>query len=100
MKLLLSVFSLLSICISAFSQDSIQNIGIDHLENGKFRKAIKQFTKALEAEDDSCEIYYNRGNAYFDLEKYSKAIIDYSNALEINPEYWDAYTNRVLHMVA
>ena len=76
MKLLISVFSLLSIGLSAFSQDSIQNIGIAHLENGKYRKAIKQFTKALELETDSCEIYFNRGNAYFDLEKYAQAIID------------------------
>ena len=86
MKLLLSVFSPLLIGMFTFSQDSIQNVGINHLENGKCRKAIKQFTKALKLENDSCEIYYNRGNAYFDLEKYSKAIIDYSNAIMINAE--------------
>ncbi|MDO8446235.1 MAG: tetratricopeptide repeat protein [Deltaproteobacteria bacterium] len=38
--------------------------------------------------------YYNRGNAYAEINSYSQAIEDYNKAIELDPKHFKAYTNR------
>ena len=57
-------------------------------------KAIKHYNKAIDLNPQNAGAYYNRGNAYFDLQEYQKALNDYDKAITLNPQYAKAYGNR------
>ena len=67
-------------------------------QKSKLKKAINLYSKCLNKEDlsksNTVTIYYNRGNAYADMEQYTKAIEDYSKAIKINPKHAKSYNNR------
>jgi tetratricopeptide (TPR) repeat protein len=57
-------------------------------------QSINDLTKAIELNPQDKEAYFNRANAYIDLEKYQEAIADYTKAIELDPEYHKACHNR------
>jgi len=57
---------------------------------------IDNYTKCLKIDPDYVKAYYNRGNAYKELENYKNAIADYTRAIKIDPDYSTAYYNRGL----
>lgn len=63
---------------------------------GEYRRAIKDFKRALKIDPDDATIYNNRGNAYKSLGRFRRAIDDYDQALKINPRLAAAYFNRGL----
>jgi tetratricopeptide (TPR) repeat protein len=48
---------------------------------------------------NNARVYWNSGNAKFNIADYSGAILDYNKAIEIDPVYLNAYINRGLSEV-
>jgi len=65
-------------------------------KKSRYDQAVNNFTKAIEVNPADAEVYYNRGNAYYNKSQYRKAISDYTKAIELNPNYSKAYYNRGL----
>ncbi len=57
----------------------------------KYKEAIAYYTKALKANPDYADAYYNRGYVYIEIRKYKLAIADLDKAIEIDPNYAAAY---------
>jgi tetratricopeptide (TPR) repeat protein len=58
-----------------------------------FKKAIKDYDKAIVAEPGNYKIYYNRGMCKMDLKLFDDAIIDFTKSISITPSS-GAYNNR------
>ena len=59
-----------------------------------FKKAIKDYKKAIKIDPVNINAYINRGNAYFAKQSYPQAIADYTRAIKIDPQYSSAYLSR------
>ena len=60
-----------------------------------FNKAISDYTKAIELTNPpNPDIYYFRGNAYYELKKYDEAIGDYTKAIGTDSTIKEYYYNR------
>jgi tetratricopeptide (TPR) repeat protein len=59
-----------------------------------FKKAIKDYKKAIKIDPVNINAYINRGNAYFAKQSYPQAIADYTRAIKIDPQYSLAYLSR------
>jgi tetratricopeptide (TPR) repeat protein len=70
--------------------------GITNINQGRFLKAIDDFTKVIEIDPNYALAYTNRGSAKIELKQYHEAIEDYNKAIEINPIHADNYYNRGL----
>jgi tetratricopeptide (TPR) repeat protein len=68
--------------------------GITANESRNYEEAKEYFSKAIELDSTNAIVYYNRGNAKYELSDYNGAITDYSKAIEINPNYAEAYRIR------
>ena len=64
------------------------------INQGKYRDALSDYTKAIELNRNFGEAYNNRGSVFVNLKKYDSAVADYTKAIEINANYGDAYANR------
>ena len=71
----------------------------NHLECGNFRKAIKEYTKAIELIPDDWRAYYYRGRAYSNSMNYGQAISDYTRVIELKPDHTEAYIWRGVDLV-
>lgn len=63
-------------------------------DSEKYQKALEYLDKLIELFPDDWKYYFNRGNAYDNLENYDAAIADYTKAIELNPDFPLAYQNR------
>jgi len=70
--------------------------GIVNNLRGQYRRAIEDFNKALELNDERFEhqIYVNRGISFMQDERYEDAIQDFSQALSINPRHSTSLSQR------
>lgn len=68
--------------------------GIDYVNKGEIDKAIAEYTKAIEIDDQFAGAYNNRGSAYQKKGEYDLAIVDHTKALKIDPDFAAAYNNR------
>ena len=68
--------------------------GIEYSSQGKYRKAIRCDTKAIELAPDWAWAYYYRAIDYADAGRSDDAIDDYTRAVTLDPEFRDAYYNR------
>ncbi len=60
---------------------------------GQYKRALKDFDKAIELGGNSSDVFEGRGNAWFGLEEIEKAIDDYTRAIKRQPTV-EAYCNR------
>ena len=74
--------------------------GILAIQTEHFPQAVEFFDKALAADRNSAEAYYNRGIALWSLGKYQPALGSYDKALALNPNYVVAHNNRGLVLSA
>jgi tetratricopeptide (TPR) repeat protein/TolB-like protein/predicted Ser/Thr protein kinase len=58
-----------------------------------YRRAIENYSKALDASPDNVPMHYALGAAYEDEGDYDKAISVLKKALELDPSAWPAYSN-------
>ena len=65
------------------------------------KRAIEDYTKAIQLNPDHADAYYNRGTAYFSKDEVKRAIEDYTKAIQLNPDHANSYYNRaeaLLHL--
>lgn len=60
---------------------------------GKYTVAAEMFESILEEGQESVSLYYNLGNAYFQLDKIGKAVLNYERALRLSPKQADVLHN-------
>ena len=61
------------------------SFGDDCFQQGRFREAIRYYTKSLELVPSSTTQLYNRGNSYLALNEFESAEADFSKSLKIFP---------------
>ena len=60
-----------------------------------FKKAIKDFSTAIEMGINNPEVYFNRGMSYLYLGEFEKAVADFNKAIELGHQIvWLVYTRR------
>jgi len=62
-----------------------KSLGNHHFEAGRYMEAIACYTKAIKADPDYFEAYYNRGLTWHNLKLFYKAIVDFDRAIELHP---------------
>jgi tetratricopeptide (TPR) repeat protein len=79
-------------CGMGANADVHYNLACVHAKMGKFGRAIGEYTKTIELDNNYADAYYNRGNVYWDLRMaegtidnsmVKKAIEDIKKAIEI-----------------
>ncbi|HWR59383.1 MAG TPA: tetratricopeptide repeat protein [Thermodesulfovibrionales bacterium] len=68
--------------------------GDSHLQGGDYKKAVAEFTKAIEVNPRYAKAYLGRGDAYSGLEKAKEAVSDYTKYLGLNPKDTFGYLKR------
>lgn len=68
--------------------------GISKQKSEDRKGAIKDYSRAIEYDEEFLTAYNNRGSAYLDLKEYKKAISDYNKAIELSPNYAQIYAYR------
>ena len=90
-KLLMTVICLFSLlyapgsALHAQTSDEFFQKGNELYRQGKFVDAIKLYEKVLEKNEESGELYFNLGNAYFKTNDYAHAILNYERAKKFIP---------------
>lgn len=69
-------------------------IGVQAFEKMDFDSAVRNFTKAIEANPKSPAAYFYRGLTYREMREYDKAIGDFSEAIRFEPAPAPCYGNR------
>jgi len=68
--------------------------GATYTMEGKYDKAIEEFSKAISFDPNDAETYIGRGFIYRRKGQYDKAIEDFNIAVKLDPKATDAYMNR------
>jgi tetratricopeptide (TPR) repeat protein len=65
-----------------------------------YRKAVKEYLKALELREEAASFHNNLGTAYFALKDFSAAVHEYARALQLDPDVFErrSQTGIVAHM--
>lgn len=95
MKRVTLFFSFIFIFFSVFSSEVKEKkmAAQEHYAQGKYEEAIADYTSMLSNENESPELFYNIGNAYYKNGEVGKAILYYERALLISPNFDDAKYN-------
>jgi tetratricopeptide (TPR) repeat protein len=73
--------------------------GKDYLnDQGKYKEAIMEFTKALSINSLDIETIYQRAMAYINSQDFYNCIIDCNKLLELNPNYASGYYLRAISL--
>ena len=62
----------------------------------RMKRALKDYTRAIELDPNSVNAYNYRGIAYYRMHDYPRAVKDFTEAVRIDPRYAIAYNNRGL----
>jgi tetratricopeptide (TPR) repeat protein len=68
--------------------------GIEKVAKGNFEGAVREFTRAVEADPDMLDAYSFRGNAHLDNNDNERAIADLNYVIEKSPDHHAAHYNR------
>jgi protein O-GlcNAc transferase len=69
-------------------------LGIIAHQNRAYERAVHFFSKAISANPDIPQAYYNRGIAQQALRRFSEALVSYNKAIALKPDHAEAYSNR------
>ncbi|MGD1076316.1 MAG: tetratricopeptide repeat protein, partial [Thermodesulfovibrionales bacterium] len=88
----LVVFFILCGCPLAGGADvrSHVDMGDAYYNEGRYDKAVKEYSEAISMDSSLAEAYYHRGLAYYRTEHYDEAIGDYTKAISLYPSPPDA----------
>ncbi len=75
-----------------FAQSAFENAN-EKYRKGAFEEAAKQYEQIIASGQESCDLYYNLGNAYYKLNKVAPSIYNYEKALLLNPNEKDIKNN-------
>lgn len=81
---------------ASFGQTSEEYLekGIAKHKEQDYKGAIKEYDKAIKADNNNKFAYFNRGTCELALKEYSSAMADFSKTIEIDPQYTNAYYSR------
>ncbi len=85
MKKILSIVSIVLVSISLMGQQEMINKGDSAYKQEMYREAVTQYEAVLGQGFESAELYYNLGNAYFNLNNLPAAILNYERARVLSP---------------
>lgn len=91
MKNLLYIVSLF-IFTQSWTQAGFEK-GNELYRQGKFKEAAESYENILKSGQESAEVYFNLGNAYYKLDSVAPSIYNYEKALLLKPNYKDAAIN-------
>ena len=77
-----------------FTEEDFFDFGLTFHQQGEYKKAIDYYDKIIKYDPKDTSVYYNRGNAKYNLKDLEGAISDYDKAIEYNPKFASAYYNR------
>ena len=77
-----------------FTAEDFFYLGLTFHQQGEYKKAIDYYGKIIKYDPKDTSVYYNRGNAKYNLKDLEGAISDYDRAIECNPKFASAYYNR------
>ncbi|XP_063102830.1 tetratricopeptide repeat protein 6 isoform X1 [Cavia porcellus] len=78
----------------AITADCLHNLGLCYMEEGNWQTAFDYFTKAVKANPELAEGFYQRGLCKVKLQK-DNSILDFNRAIALNPKHFQAYLSRV-----
>ncbi len=83
-------------CVTAepFNKEYLQMRGNVNSELGKFKKAIKDYNKAIEADRADPLLHYNKASTLLKMDKLKEAVKAYDRAILIDPAYINALQGR------
>ncbi len=70
--------------------------GLVYFAMSDYRKAVDDFTAAIELQPGDTRVYTNRGLAYRMLREYESALADFERSIDINPFWADTFYGRAL----
>jgi tetratricopeptide (TPR) repeat protein len=91
MKKLLYIVSLMFAMQAAFAQSFGK--GNELYRKGDYAGAVAQYEGLIKQKQESSELYFNLGNAYYKLNKVAPSIYNYEKALLLNPGNKDVQVN-------
>ena len=101
MKYLFLLFALIiSTASRAQTATELLKSGIEKHNSRDFEGAIKDYTKAIQADKSLIDAYYNRGVCELGLQEYKAAKKDFDKTIELDPKFVKAYYNRATVMVS
>ena len=75
------------------SPQTLMQQGNEAYAKGDFAAAVQAYNAVLAAGQQSADLYYNLGNAYYRQEEYGLSILNYERALRLKPNFRDAKQN-------
>jgi tetratricopeptide (TPR) repeat protein len=76
----------------ALQQNKAERAGKDSIPGGarkNYRKAIREYSRALQLREASATYHSNLGTAYFALKDFPNAVNEYSRALQLDPDVFE-----------
>jgi Tfp pilus assembly protein PilF len=68
--------------------------GYTAVENGKYKEAITNYTKAIQIDSSFAEAFRYRATAYCYLKSYNEALADFDYAVKLDPEDAASFNGR------
>lgn len=93
MKKFIQTILLLSICLGLKAQSPLLEQANQHYVAGKYEQAIESYNQILNNNQESAEVYYNLGNAYYKTNQFTLAILNYERAKLLAPNDEDIQFN-------
>lgn len=78
----------------------LNNAGVEKLNKGDYKGAVKDFSQAIQANPKLVEAYLGRGVAHSSQGNRQAAMKDYNQAIRLNPKFAEAYQNRADEQIA
>ena len=73
--------------------ESIRNIGEVYMQQGDYRKALKEFQRAQALYADDHLLYYDFGIVYFNLNRLDLSVTYFKKAIDLKPDFPPAKNN-------
>ena len=80
MKTFFQTIFMLLLAIGSFAQNSLLDKANQHYTSEEYEESVAIYEEILNSNQESAEVYYNLGNAYFKTGQITKAIISYERA--------------------
>ncbi|HKP70965.1 MAG TPA: tetratricopeptide repeat protein, partial [Pyrinomonadaceae bacterium] len=88
MKKFITLIAFMIFTASIHAQEtagSVNRLGLEHLNHGRYDAAVSQFEQAIEMKPDYALAHYNLGTSYFYLRRFDRAIGSLSQAKKLDP---------------